>query len=84
MDGAVTAFAEGDPYYSAEAATAYPSYDPERARQLIADYKASGGNPNFTFQDANSPNNVQYATFLQAQWRPSGWTCSSSSTTSPR
>lgn len=72
MDGATTAFAEGDPYYSAEAAQAYPSYDPERAKQLIAEYRASGGDPNFTFQDANSPNNVQYATFLQAQWAAVG------------
>ncbi|GAA5119606.1 ABC transporter substrate-binding protein [Pseudonocardia adelaidensis] len=72
MDGATTAFAEGDPLYSAEAAQAYPSYDPERARQLIAEYRASGGDPNFTFQDANSPNNVQYATFLQAQWAAVG------------
>jgi peptide/nickel transport system substrate-binding protein len=72
MDGARTAFAEGDPHYSAEAAQAYPSYDPGRARQLIAEYRASGGEPNFTFQDANSPNNVQYATFLQAQWAAVG------------
>lgn len=34
MDAAVTAFAEGDPNYSADAARKYPTYDPERARQL--------------------------------------------------
>jgi peptide/nickel transport system substrate-binding protein len=72
MDGASTAFAEGDQHFSAKAADAYPTYDPERAKQLIAEYRADGGNPDFTFQDANSPNNVQYATFLQAQWAAVG------------
>jgi peptide/nickel transport system substrate-binding protein len=74
MDGAVTAFAEGDPNYSADAARKYPTYDPERARQLIAEYRAAGGNPNFTFQTGNSPNNVQYAEFLQTQWAAVGLT----------
>lgn len=36
MDAAVRAFAEGDPNYSADAARKYPTYDPERARQLAA------------------------------------------------
>jgi peptide/nickel transport system substrate-binding protein len=71
-DLAATAFAEGDQYFSRRAADAYPTYDPERAKQLIADYRASGGNPDFTFQDATSPNNVQFATFLQAQWAAVG------------
>lgn len=71
-DLASTAFAEGDQYFSQKAADSYPTYDPDKARQLIADYRASGGNPDFTFQDATSPNNVQYATFLQAQWAAVG------------
>jgi peptide/nickel transport system substrate-binding protein len=71
-DLATTAFAEGDQYFSRKAADSYPTYDPEKAKQLIADYRASGGNPDFTFQDATSPNNVQFATFLQAQWAAVG------------
>ena len=43
-----------------------------KAKALIAEYKASGGNPNFTFSDANAPNNIQFATFLQAQWAAVG------------
>jgi peptide/nickel transport system substrate-binding protein len=72
MNQAVTAFAQGDPNYSEKAAQEWPAYDPEKAKQLIADYKASGGNPNFTFSDANAPNNIQFATFLQAQWAAVG------------
>lgn len=72
MDGAVTAFAANDPNYSAEAAREYPTYDPNRAKQLVAEYRAAGGNPNFAFQTGNSPNNIQTATFLQAQWAAVG------------
>lgn len=72
MDGAVTAFAEGDPDYSTEAAQEYPTYDPDRARQLIAEYRAAGGDPDFTFETGNSPNNIEYGTFLQAQWAAVG------------
>ncbi|GAY10436.1 ABC transporter substrate-binding protein [Pseudonocardia sp. N23] len=72
MAQAVTAFAAGDQYYSEKAAQEWPAYDPERARQLIADYRASGGDPDFTFSDSNSPGNIQFATFLQAQWMAVG------------
>lgn len=69
---AVTAFAEGDQYYSQAAADAYPKFDVEKAKQLIADYKASGGNPDFTYNTGNSPDDHQMGQFLQAQWAAIG------------
>jgi peptide/nickel transport system substrate-binding protein len=72
MDAATTAFPANDPDYSAKAASEYPTYDPDKAKQLIAAYRASGGDPDFTFEDANAPNNIQFATFLQAQWAAVG------------
>jgi peptide/nickel transport system substrate-binding protein len=69
---ASTAFAEGDQYYSQKAADSYPKFDVEKAKQLIADYKASGGNPDFTFNTGNSPDDHQMAQFLQAQWAAIG------------
>jgi peptide/nickel transport system substrate-binding protein len=69
---AATAFAEGDQYYSQKAADIYPKFDIEKAKQLVADYKASGGNPDFTFNTGNSPDDHQMAQFLQAQWAAIG------------
>lgn len=69
---AVTAFAEGDQYYSQAAADAYPKFDVEKAKQLIADYKASGGNPDFTYNTGNSPDDHQMGQFMQAQWAAIG------------
>jgi peptide/nickel transport system substrate-binding protein len=69
---ATTAFAEGDQYYSQKAADAYPTFDLEKAKQLIADYKASGGNPDFTYNTGNSPDDHQLGQFLQAQWAAAG------------
>jgi peptide/nickel transport system substrate-binding protein len=69
---AVTAFAEGDQYYSQKAADAYPTFDVEKAKQLVADYKASGGNPDFTYNTGNSPDDHQLGQFLQAQWAAIG------------
>jgi peptide/nickel transport system substrate-binding protein len=71
---ATTAFAEGDPYFSQAAADSYPTYDPERARQLIEEYRASGGNPNFTYNTGNSPDSHRLAEFMQAQWAAVGLT----------
>jgi peptide/nickel transport system substrate-binding protein len=69
---ATTAFAEGDQYFSQKAADTYPKFDIEKAKQLIADYKASGGNPDFTYNTGNSPDDHQLGQFLQAQWAAIG------------
>ncbi|OLT12817.1 hypothetical protein BJF78_23420 [Pseudonocardia sp. CNS-139] len=72
MDPAQTPFAPDSPYYSAEAAQRYPTYDPERARQLIAEYRADGGDPNFTLSSANNPTRAHFGEFVQAQWAAVG------------
>ncbi|GAA4884765.1 ABC transporter substrate-binding protein [Pseudonocardia benzenivorans] len=64
---ATTAFAPGDPNYSAKAADAYPKYDPDKAKQLVADYKASGGDPSVEIEEGTSAVNIQYGQFMQAQ-----------------
>ncbi|WP_250556138.1 ABC transporter substrate-binding protein [Pseudonocardia lacus] len=71
---ATTPFAEDSPYFSQQAADAYPGYDVERAKQLVADYRASGGDPTFTYNTGNSPDDHQLAQFLQAQWAAIGVT----------
>lgn len=72
MDPAQTPFSPDSPYYSAEAAQRYPKYDPERAKQLIAEYKADGGDPNFTLSSANNPIRARFSEFVQAQWAAVG------------
>ncbi|GAA3079337.1 ABC transporter substrate-binding protein [Pseudonocardia yunnanensis] len=72
MDPAQTPFSPDSPYYSAEAADQYPKYDPERARQLIAEYKADGGDANFMLSSANNPTRARFAEFVQAQWAAVG------------
>jgi peptide/nickel transport system substrate-binding protein len=57
-------------YYSKKAASVWPKYDPERAKRLVAEYKADGGDPNFTF--ATTSNTVKQAQFFQAQWAAVG------------
>ena len=71
---ATTPFAEDSPYFSQDAAAAYPGYDVEKAKQLVADYVASGGDPTFTYNTGNSPDDHQLASFLQAQWAAVGVT----------
>jgi ABC-type transport system substrate-binding protein len=72
MDPAQTPFAPDSRYYSVEAAQRYPRYDPARARQLIAEYRAEGGDPNFTLSSANNPIRAQFGEFVQAQWAAVG------------
>lgn len=74
MDEARTAFPENSPFYSKEAADMYPTFDPAAARKLVDDYRAGGGNPDFTLSTSNAPNNVALAQFLQAQWAAIGVT----------
>jgi ABC-type transport system substrate-binding protein len=58
-------FSEDSRYHTAEASTEWPKYDPEKAKQLIADYRASGGNPDFTFKTTQA--RVPFGEFIQAQ-----------------
>ena len=74
MDEARTAFPPDSPFYSDEAAQEYPSFDLEAAKRLVEQYRAGGGDPDFTLSTSNAPNNVALATFLQAQWAAAGLT----------
>lgn len=74
MQKANSLIPEGNPLYSQRAADAYPTYDLERAKQLIADYVADGGDKDFALSSSNSPDTVKLATFLQAQWAAAGIT----------
>jgi ABC-type transport system substrate-binding protein len=65
MARAVTMFAPGTPYSNPAAAAAWPAFDQEKARQLVDQYRAGGGNPDFLF--VTTQNRVQLAEFLQAQ-----------------
>ncbi|GJF06045.1 ABC transporter substrate-binding protein [Pseudonocardia sp. D17] len=67
-----TPFAPDSQYFSQAAADAYPKYDPAKAKQLIDAYKAGGGNPDFTYNTGNSPDDHQLGQFLQAQWAAIG------------
>ncbi|GAA5128355.1 ABC transporter substrate-binding protein [Pseudonocardia adelaidensis] len=62
---ATSLFTESSPYHTAAASEAWPAYDPERAKQLIAEYRADGGNPDFTFKTTQT--RVPFGEFLQAQ-----------------
>ncbi|OLT19443.1 hypothetical protein BJF78_10715 [Pseudonocardia sp. CNS-139] len=58
-------FTDESPYHTEEASNAWPTYDPERARQLVEEYRASGGNPDFTFKTTQA--RVPFGEFIQAQ-----------------
>jgi ABC-type transport system substrate-binding protein len=58
-------FTEASPYHTQAASDAWPKFDPEHAKQLIADYRASGGNPDFTFKTTQA--RVPFGEFIQAQ-----------------
>jgi ABC-type transport system substrate-binding protein len=58
-------FTDDSPYHTAAASQAWPKYDPERAKQLIAEYRASGGDPSFTFKTTQA--RVPFGEFIQAQ-----------------
>ena len=62
---ATSLFAENSPYHSQAASDAWPRFDQERARALIAEYRAAGGNPDFTFKTTQA--RVPFAEFVQAQ-----------------
>jgi ABC-type transport system substrate-binding protein len=61
-------------YSTPEAEAAWPTYDPERARQLVQEYVAAGGSATVQYKTTNAPNRVQFAEFLQAQMAEIGIT----------
>lgn len=72
MDPAQGPFSADSPFFDADAATQYPTYDQARAKQLVADYVEDGGDPNFTLSTANNPTRTQFAQFVQAQMKAVG------------
>lgn len=60
-------FNASSPYHTRAASDEWPKFDLDKARQLVQEYVAGGGNPNFTFKTSNAPNRVAFGEFLQAQ-----------------
>jgi ABC-type transport system substrate-binding protein len=58
-------FADGSPYHTQASSDAWPKFDPEKAKQLVAQYRAGGGNPDFTFKTTQTRR--PFAEFVQAQ-----------------
>ena len=69
---ATSLFDTDSPDHTEAAAQEWPTYDPDRAKQLIADYRASGGNPDFTLKTTTA--RTQFGEFLQAQMAAAGIT----------
>lgn len=67
-------FGDDTPYQTPEAAAAWPSFDLEKAKALVADYVAGGGSATVTYKTTNAPNRVAFAEFLQAQMAAIGIT----------
>jgi len=60
-------FGSDSEYQTPEAATAWPATHIERAKQLVEEYRAEGGNTTVSLKTSNAPNRVAFAEFLQAQ-----------------
>ncbi|MEQ3550005.1 ABC transporter substrate-binding protein [Pseudonocardia nematodicida] len=65
MSRAVTMFSPDTPHSNPEAAQAWPEFDADRARALVEEYRAEGGDPDFRF--VTTQNRVPFAEFVQAQ-----------------
>ncbi|MFC7658400.1 ABC transporter substrate-binding protein [Pseudonocardia benzenivorans] len=72
MERANGYFGDTSPYQSEQARDAWPAFDVEKAKQLVADYKASGGSATVQYKTTNAPNRVAFAEFLQAQLKAVG------------
>lgn len=69
---ATSIFTDDSPYHDPRSTQEWPAYDQEAARRLIADYRASGGNPDFSFKTVATW--IPMAEFLQAQMAEVGIT----------
>jgi peptide/nickel transport system substrate-binding protein len=58
-------FGETSPYHSAQATQAWPAFDQERARQLVAEYRAGGGSTAVALKTTTARG--QFGEFVQAQ-----------------
>jgi peptide/nickel transport system substrate-binding protein len=67
MERADSFFGSDTPYHTPEVAAAWPTYDPERAKALVAEYVADGGDPTVVYKASNTADRVAFAEFLQAQ-----------------
>ncbi len=67
-----TPFAEGLPWYSEEAAEAYPAFDPEAARALVEEIEAEQGPLEVTLGTTPTPENREAIQFLGALWEEVG------------
>jgi ABC-type transport system substrate-binding protein len=62
-------FVPGSPYAGP---TGYPSYDPAKARRLVAQYQSERGPISFRFVTVNTAKGRQRNELLQAMWREAG------------
>jgi peptide/nickel transport system substrate-binding protein len=68
--GADALFDGASPFHTQAASDEWPAYDPEKAKQLVQDYVASGGRPDFSFKTSRSE--VSLGEFVQAQMKAVG------------
>jgi peptide/nickel transport system substrate-binding protein len=61
-------FIESSPWHSSEAEAAYPDYDPDRARELIADYEDTVGPVVIELRTTPSASNREATQFLAQMW----------------
>lgn len=71
METASGPFPPGAPGYLEDAG--FPSFDPERAKDLVADYESRTGSPlEFTYSFASDEDNLRSAQFIQGQLESAG------------
>jgi ABC-type transport system substrate-binding protein len=70
--GADGLFQDDSPYHNQQSSAEWPKYDPEKAKQLVQDYVASGGTASFAFSTSRSE--VSLGEFVQAQMAAVGIT----------
>lgn len=63
-------FAPGTPYY---APTGYPTYDPKKAKALVAAYKAKKGTPSITLSGSSTAFYEGQNELIQAMWEAAGF-----------
>ena len=61
---------EDNPYF--DAAVEFPTYDPDKAKELIAEYEAENGPVAFTFRCYTEPSRVQMSQLVSQMWTQAG------------
>jgi ABC-type transport system substrate-binding protein len=67
-------FGDDSPYTTEQSRDAWPAFDVEKAKALVADYVKGGGSATVQYKTTNAPNRVAFAEFLQAQMAAIGIT----------